>query len=316
MKEHPFDPARYQEILQQLKRASRADARPDIRAYWLIGQLLDAGGAPTRAALQALSQQLAQDAGRAAYPPRKLRLMQRFYRAFPDEHSLRAELPWSHYCLLLRVKQPAARAYYAAEAAAAHWSIRELARQIGTAYYERQPRLGRLAQEPIVLEFLGLSHAAPLSERALEDAILSKLQDFLLELGRGFAFVARQKRLALPEGKPAYIDLVFYHFRLQCFVLIDLKAAPLSQRDICQMDRYVRLYDDKWRQPTDQPTLGIILCPAKDPALVQYSILAENPRLSVATYQLYLPTPTELSRWIGLPVQPANPNNGMKKTLF
>ncbi len=324
MEKYTLDPNYYRHIVERLqqrqpallgKRRQAARPRPDILTYWLIGQLLDGAAMPTRASLLDFSQRLAQDAG-IAYPLRKLRLMRRFYRAFPGQQSLYLDLPWSHYCLLLTLKKPQARAFYAAEAAAGHWSIRELARQIGTAYYERQPRGPQLAKEPFVLEFLGLEQTAKLSERALESALLDKLQLFLLELGRGFAFVARQKRVAAPNGKPSYIDLVFYHFLLKCFVLIDLKAGALSHRDISQMDRYVRLYDDKWRQPSDQPTLGIILCREKEPALVQYSILQESRQLSAATYQLYLPSSQELSGWLGMPVRPASPPGPMKKSLF
>ena len=348
MKELIFDLTRYREIVQMLQRSNQArkPARPrpsakaaaqpgrsspvfdrdrgtaqhDVRAYWLIGQLLAAGGKPDSQLARALSQRLQQDTGRA-FPTRKLRLCGEFYQAFPAAEEILPELSWSHYCLLMKVKKAAARAYYAQEAAHNHWSLRELARQLGTAYYERQAAArppGNPVKDHFVLEFLEMADGTPLPERQLENALLDKLQDFLLELGRGFAFVARQQRIALAGGKSFYIDLVFYHFRLKCFVLIDLKAGPLSHADIGQMDLYIRLYDDKWRAEDDRPTLGIILCREKDQALVQYSLLNERRQLFAATYQLYLPTPEELSQWLGMPVQLSRPPGPgpMKKALY
>lgn len=229
--------------------------------------------------------------------------MHQFYLAFPDWHSEFAELTWSHYSQLLRITDTDKRTYYLQEALTNQWSIRELTRQIKSHYYERRRQLdgsngatGQLLQDPCILEFLDLSDADALLERELENALLEKLQLFLLELGKGFAFVARQKMITTTSGKRFYIDLVFYHFILKCFVLIDLKIGELTHGDIGQMDMYVRLYEEKWRQPGDQPTIGIILCPEKDETLVRYSILAESQQLFASRYQLYLPTKADLKR--------------------
>lgn len=314
MKQQNIDEALYGHIRKLLERsglpeAKRRGRRPiprfNLRIYWLVGRLAwsleKQGGVGRETVIRELAQRLALDFG-AAFPARKLRCMYTFCRAFPEESKLRLELSWSHYLLLLKVSDKEARTFYHEEAADNHWSTRELSRQINSHYYQRQ-------QEPVkehfVLEFLRLEQAEGVLERDLEDALLDKLQHFLLELGKGFAFVARQKRVVTATGKHYYIDLAFYHYILKCFVLIDLKTGELSHRDIGQMDMYVRLYDDKWKQPGDSPTLGIILCAGKDQTLVQYSVLKESQQLFAATYQLYLPTAEELSEKLGASVTEA-----------
>lgn len=309
-----FDETQYEPIRKLLQRAYRSEhqsggrrgiPRTNLRIYWLAGRLIwsleKQSQVDSAVIVGALARRLSQDFGQA-FPARKLRSMYAFCRAFPDESTLKPELSWSHYLLLLKVADEQARAFYHEEAAAGHWSTRELARQAGSHYFERQ-------QEPVkehfVLEFLGLEEAEALPERALEEALLDKLQHFLLELGKGFAFVARQKRVVTATGKHFYIDLVFYHYLLKCFVLIDLKTGQLSHRDIGQMDMYVRMYDDKWKPAGDKPTLGIILCAEKDRTVVQYSILKESRQLFAATYQLYLPTAEELAEKLGASVTEA-----------
>ncbi len=229
-------------------------------------------------------------------------------------YALRRELTWTHYRLLMRVEKPEARAWYLNEAADQNWSTRTLERQINSLYYERlhmsrdkkpvikemQQKTAHLAPEPrdfikdpYVLEFLGLKDNPDFRESDLEQAIIGKLQAFMLELGKGFAFVARQQRIST-ETKDFFIDLVFYNYLLKCFVLIDLKTGELAHQDIGQMDMYVRLYEDKYKSPDDNPTIGIILCTDKDETVVKYSVLKENKQLFASKYKLYLPSEQEL----------------------
>lgn len=228
--------------------------------------------------------------------------------------ALRRELTWTHYRLLLRVEKPKARAWYMNEAADQNWSSRALNRQINSLYYERllmsrdkkpvvkemreqtaslAPAPQDFIKDPYVLEFLGLKDNADFLESDLEHAIIGKLQAFMLELGKGFAFVARQERIST-ETKDFFVDLVFYNYILKCFVLVDLKTGELTHQDIGQMDMYVRLYEDKRKAPDDNPTIGIILCTEKDATVVKYSVLKENKQLFAAKYRLYLPTEQEL----------------------
>ncbi len=288
--------------------AAKSRKRANLRAYWLVGRLLALEARVSRedaaAVARRLARQLRQEPG-GSFPPRKLRQMCELYRAFPKESALRPELSWQHYRLLLAVENPEARSFYHEEAAVNHWSARELARQVESRYYERQHAPGGPVKEHFVLEFLEMEEAEKLKENALEEALLDKLQHFLMELGKGFAFVGRQKRVVTASGRQFYIDLVFYHFLLKCFVLVDLKTGELTHRDIGQMDMYVRLYEDKWRGAGDNPTLGIILCSRKDQTIVQYSVLKESRQLFASTYQLYLPTEEELSERLGLRVEEA-----------
>ena len=232
----------------------------------------------------------------------------------PPRSILRSELSWSHYRLLIRVTKPEARSYYMHEAAEQGWSVRALERQINSLYYERlkmsrdrapveaeaQEKTASLAataadfiKDPYVLEFLNIPDAYPFRESELEQAIIDKLQAFMLELGKGYAFVARQQRIST-DTKNFFIDLVFYNFILKCFVLIDLKTGELTHQDIGQMDMYVRLYEDSYKNEGDNPTIGIILCTERDQTVVKYSVLSENRQLFAAKYQLYLPTEQEL----------------------
>jgi predicted nuclease of restriction endonuclease-like (RecB) superfamily len=222
-------------------------------------------------------------------------------------------LSWTHYRILLKVEQEAARSWYMAEAAAQGWTTRALERQISTLYYERL--LGSSDQsavkheasnaitplqiprdfirDPVMLEFLGLPGVGRLLEADLERALLDNLQAFLLELGRGFAFVGRQYRIS-SETKDFFVDLVFYNFLLKCFVLFDLKTGDLTHQDIGQMDMYVRMMDDLIRGTDDNPTVGIILCTQKDASVVRYSVLHENEQMFASRYKLVLPSEEEL----------------------
>lgn len=240
--------------------------------------------------------------------------MRGFFIAFPIRDALRRELSWTHYRTLLKVDGDGARQWYMNEAAAQNWSTRALERQIGTLYYERllasqdraaveqeaNTRISALGtgprefvRDPVLLEFLGLPNAGTLLESDLEQALMTQLQDFLLELGKGFAFVGRQQRINT-ESKDFFLDLVFYNYLLKCFVIFDLERGELTHQDIGQMDMYVRMYDDMKRGPDDNPTVGIILCTQKDASVVRYSVLHGNEQLFASKYKLVLPSEDEL----------------------
>jgi len=291
-----------------------------VEAYWNVGRMIveeeqqgKARAEYGQALLSNLALRLTADFGKG-FSERNLRNFRQFYLYFPIRHALRAELTWTHYRLLMRVEKPEARAWYMKEAAEQNWSVRALDRQINSLYYERlhmsrnkktvieemQQKTAPLAPEPrdfikdpYVLEFLGLKDNPDFRESDLEQAIIGKLQAFMLELGKGFAFVARQQRIST-ETKYFFVDLVFYNYLLKCFVLIDLKTGELAHQDIGQMDMYVRLYEDKYKSPDDNPTIGIILCTDKDETVVKYSVLKENKQLFASKYKLYLPSEKEL----------------------
>lgn len=238
----------------------------------------------------------------------------------PIRHSLCAEFPspfhpslsWSHYRAIMRVEKPEAREFYEQEAVAAVWNVRELERQIHSFYYERllasRDKKGMIREQrqataydpasilksSAVLEFLGLPDSPRLHESELEQAIMDNLQTFLLEMGRGFSFVARQKRVVF-EDDEFFVDLVFYNYLLKCFVLIDLKIGKLTHQDIGQMDSYVRLYEDLFKVEGDNPTIGLILCSEKNETIARYSVLKENRQLFARKYRLQLPSEDELA---------------------
>jgi predicted nuclease of restriction endonuclease-like (RecB) superfamily len=227
------------------------------------------------------------------------------------------QLSWSHYRALMRVEKSEAREFYEREAIAGQWDKRTLERQIQSFYYERllksrNPRKllasGRQSpavsdpvieslKDPYVLEFLALPELAALQESDVESAILSRLQVFLLELGKGFAFVARQKRLRFEEDD-RYVDLVFYHCQLRFYLLIDLKIGELTHGDVGQMDGYVRMFDELVATDSDNPTIGLILCTEKNEAVAKYSVLKDRKQIFASKYMLYLPTEEELRREI------------------
>jgi predicted nuclease of restriction endonuclease-like (RecB) superfamily len=240
---------------------------------------------------------------------RELRKMRQFYVLFPIRDAVRPELTWSHYRILLRIEHQGARNYYLHEAASNAWSTRLLEKNVQGAYYERiishqgqdlaKPAPGRaeptthqpesLIKDPYLFNFLDLPYPASFSESDLETALLGKIQHFLMEMGSGFAFVARQYSIST-ETRRYYLDLVFYNYLLKCFFIADLKVGPLTHQDIGQMDMYRRMFDDLKRIPGDNPTIGIILCSEKDETLVKYSGLDENKHLFASRYKLVLPT--------------------------
>ncbi|MBQ4443645.1 MAG: DUF1016 family protein [Alphaproteobacteria bacterium] len=292
-----------------------------VSAYWNIGKkIVELQGGEERAEyasdfIKELSKRLTVDFGKG-FTVTNLRYMRQFYLTFPNYHSLRGELNWTQYRLLLKVADNNARLFYMDECAKSNWSSRQLERQINSFFYERllasknkeqvkeeifslepskQP--SDFIRDPYVLEFLGIQPSADLYEKKLEQALIDNLQKFLLELGRGFSFVARQKHIDL-DGDHFYIDLVFYNYILKCFVLIDLKTTKLSYQDIGQMDSYVRIYDQTQKGEDDNPTIGIILCSEKNETMAKYSVLNDGKNIFASKYQFTLPTEKELQDYI------------------
>ena len=293
--------------------------RAMVDTYWQIGELLvnEEQQGKQRAEygkqlIQEISRKLTLEFGKG-FSAQSLWNMRQFYQKFS---SMRRELSWSHYKALLRVEKPEACIWYMHEAADQNWAARALERQINSLYYDRllMSRDKKLVQQeaeqktsalqtkpedfmknPYVLEFLNIKDRNHYRESELEQAIIEKIQEFLLEMGKGFAFVARQKRIST-ETKEFYIDLVFYNYYLKCFVLIDLKTGELTHQDVGQMDMYVRMFDDLQKGDDDNPTVGLILCTDKDKAIVKYSVLKENKQLFASKYMLYLPSEEELTK--------------------
>jgi len=294
-----------------------------VQAYWNIGKTIieeEQNGKERaeygRYLLKELSKKLSKKYGKG-FNVTNLRYMRQFYQIFEKRHALRDELSWTHYRLLLKVKDDHARAFYLQETAESNWSTRSLERQINNLYYERmlmskntevvkneadqktyEQEASELIKDPYVLEFLGLKDNTNFRESELEQAIIDKLHDFLLELGKGFAFVGRQYRLTTETSKHFYADLVFYNYLLKCFLIIDLKTTELTHQDIGQMDMYVRYFEDKVRQESDNPTIGLILCTEKDQTVVKYSLLSESKQIFASKYKTYLPTEDELRKEI------------------
>lgn len=281
------------QISERLAFSRRFRARLLPSTAWAVGELLS--GLPSEAQEQALRK-----LHRTAQPycaRRQLLVMLRLYRCFSAPGQVSDRLYWGHYRLLCTLGEAEARQFYHHSALQFQWSIRTLRRQMQSRYYERHGQGAGPLPQHYVLEFAASAAEPwpPDSERSLEAALISRLQHFLLELGDQFAFVARQKRLVTESGKAFYVDLVFYHISLKCFVLFDLKIGELSHRDVGQLDFYVRFFDHHFRLPGDAPTIGLLLCRAQDQTLVRYSMLHDNPQLWSATYQLHLPTAAELT---------------------
>lgn len=294
-----------------------------VQAYWSIGKTIveDEQNGKERAEygqelIKQLSKQLTKKHGKS-FSERNLWYIKQFYQKWTNLNALRSELSWTHYRLLLRVENDGARQFYMQESIECNWSTRSLERQIGNLYYERmlmsknsdivkaeafekttQQEAKDIIKDPYVLDFLGLKDNTNFRENELEQAIIDKLHDFLLELGKGFAFVGRQYRLTTETGKHFYADLVFYNYILKCFLIIDLKVEPLTHQDIGQMDMYVRYFEDKIKQENDNPTIGLILCTEKDNTVVKYSLLNESKQIFASKYMTYLPTEQELRKEI------------------
>ncbi len=293
-----------------------------VQAYWNIGRCIveyeQAGNVRAeygKAVMQNLSKRLTAEFGKG-FTIANLRNMRQFYLMFQKRYAVRSELTWTHYRMIMRIENPDARAYYVDECAKGNWSTRQLERQINSFCYERvlssrnkEAVVSEIFEkepvrtpedfikDPYVLEFVGIKQNPNVYEKDLESALINEMERFMLELGRGFAFVARQKHIDL-EGEHFYIDLVFYNYLLKCFVLVDIKTDKLTHQDIGQMDTYVRIYDDLQRVDGDNPTIGLILCAEKNETIVKYSVLNDSKQLFASKYQLTLPTEDELKRHI------------------
>lgn len=294
-----------------------------VIAYWEIGeQIYIACGENDRAAygkqlLQYLSEKLVKEFGKG-FSVRNLQMMRKFYLTFSNVNALRSELSWTHYRILMKVTDEQARNYYMEEAVKSGWSSRQLERQINTMYYQRimasqnkdsvaseiqitEPKseYEKIIKDPYILEFLDLPANAHYYESDLEQALIDHLQKFLLELGRGFSFVARQKHINF-DGRHFYIDLVFYNYILKCFVLIDLKMTDLTHQDLGQMQMYVNYYTRELMNEGDNPPIGIVLCADKSDTLVRYTLPEGNNQIYAAKYLPYMPTEEELRRELNL----------------
>ena len=306
------------EVLEQARKRVYHNIQSEmVLAYWQIGKMIvEKQRGNTRAdygdgLLKELSIKLTKDFGRG-FTERNLRVMRQFYIVFPKWHSVCAELSWSHFRLLVRVDDENARNFYVKEAVNNNWSVRQLEREINTFSYQRylashgnhdvvedtakrelpsEPK--DIIKDPYILDFLGMKPDSSFYEKDLESALITHLNEFLLELGNGFAFVARQKRFDL-DGRNFYVDLVLYNYKLKCFVLIDLKRGDLTHQDIGQMQMYVNYYTRELMEPGDNPPIGIILSADKSDTLVRYTLPLDNKQIYASKYMLYLPKEEEL----------------------
>lgn len=308
-----------------------------VQSYWHIGKLIveeeqhgEGRAEYGKLLIKMLSKKLSANYGKG-YTTTNLWYMRQFYNAFGILHALRGELSWTHYRLLLKVERDTVRTFYIDEAIKCNWSTRTLERQINSFYFERilmtrkenrplikqeaennkvEMKASDVIKDPYVLEFLDLEPGSNFYESELEQAIIDKLQEFLLELGKGFCFVGRQYRLNV-EGDCFYIDLVFYNYLLKCFLLIDLKRGRLSHQDVGQMDMYVRCFEDLMRQESDGPTIGLILFTEENRAVAKYSLLNNSKHLFASEYMTCLPTEEELQKVIGNEIEIVEREKGL-----
>ncbi len=306
------------EILEQArKRIYRNIQNEMVFAYWQIGKMIvEKQGGKEHAKygdglIKELSAKMTKDFG-TGYNDRSLRNMRQFYLVFPIWSAVRTELSWTHYKLLISLKDENARSFYTNEAIKGNWSTRQLEREINTFSYQRYLLSDKnhdvvedtakrekgndpkdIIKDPYVLEFTGLKPNPNMFESDLEQALINHLQEFLLELGSGFAFVARQRRFNM-DGRNFYVDLVLYNYKLKCFVLIDLKRGDLTHQDIGQMQMYVNYYTRELMEPGDNPPIGIVLCADKSDTLVKYTLPLDNKQIYASKYMLYLPKEDDL----------------------
>ena len=296
-----------------------------VEAYWKIGEriVLEEQNGADRAAygkeiIKNLSLELTNEFG-AGFGERNIRNFRQFYLMFQDLEiwkSVISKLTWTHIQRTLKISNDKARLYYLKEAAENNWSVRTLDRNISTLYYDRllasqdqsivkaemleksvPLQASDLIKSPTVLEFLNLPTNLAYTEAELEKALIDNLQQFMLELGKGFAFVARQQCIRT-ETSDFFIDLVFYNYILKCFVIVELKTEKLTHQDIGQLDMYVRMYDDLQKLPDDNPTIGLLLCTETDSVVAKYSVLNDSSQLFASKYMAYLPSEEELVREI------------------
>ena len=304
-----------------------------VELYYNIGQaineLIDEYNleASQNEIIKSFSNKLTKEFGQGFSVP-SLKKMKKFYQVFNGSSTLWNQLSWSHNRLIMNIDDEKRRNFYLEECIKSNWSVRQLERQINSFYYERlistkephkeevkneinilekKDKIENFIKDPYILEFLDIKDKRFL-EKDLESNLLEHIQEFLLELGRGFSFVSRQKRIDV-DGDNFYIDLVFYNYVLKCFVLIDLKLDKLTHQDIGQMDFYVRYFDNEIKEKEDNPTIGIILCSDKKDTIVKYSVLNDNKNLFASKYQLYLPTERELALEIEKQKAEFNDNN-------
>ncbi len=288
-----------------------------VETYWNIGRrIVEQQGGEEKAEygsglIKELSKQMTKDFGKG-FTTANLKNMRQFYLTFPNGYALRSELSWTHYRLIMRVENKNAREFYLEESIKSNWSTRQLERQINSFFYERllsSQNRDKVSEEikmlepaklpediirdPYVLEFLGLNSNDDFYESDLEQALITHLQKFLLELGRGFSFVARQKRITF-DGRHFRIDLVFYNYILKCFVLIDLKIGDLTHQDLGQMQMYVHYYERELMNEGDNPPIGIVLCADKSESVVKFTLPENETQIFASKYKLYLPSEEEL----------------------
>ena len=312
------------EDIKKLLTASRAQLQTlvnsvMVQTYWQIGRMIveDEQEGNNRAKygtkqLEVIAKSLRAEFGKG-FDVTNLRKMRQFYQTFPIQDAVSLKLSWTHYRRLMQLGNQEAREWYMQEAISNNWSARALDRQISNLYYERllsskepkpltaeaevktkalQTDVKDYLRDPYIFDFLNLPTQS-LLESNIEQALIDNLQQFLLELGRGFAFVSRQQRLNV-EDQDFYIDLVFYNFKLKCFLLIDLKLGKLTHQDVGQMDTYVRIYDKFHKEENDNPTIGLILCSENSQAVAKYSVLSDSEQLFSSKYLPFLPTEEEL----------------------
>lgn len=311
-------------IIEQGRRQVYAVANKGIvLTYWHIGRRIveeeqqgEERAQYGKRLIKTLAEQLVSKYGNT-FNKRNLDYFRQFYLCFRDLEIVNTRvhnLTWSHFRAIIHVADPKAREWYAKEASEQMWSVRTLTRNIGTQYYGRRMACVKEGEplpiaiketedpleylkSPIVAEFLGLKRDSEYDESQLEQALIDHLQQFIMELGRGFAFVERQKHVST-DMSDFYIDLVFYNFRMKRFVLFELKTHPLTHQDVGQLDMYVRMYDDLMKGEDDNPTIGVLLCTDTDNTIARYSVLHESQQLFAAKYMAYMPTEEELRREI------------------
>jgi predicted nuclease of restriction endonuclease-like (RecB) superfamily len=299
------------------KRVYRNIQSEMVLAYWQIGKMIvEKQGGEARAKygdglIKELSAQMTRDFGKG-FDVANIRNMRQFYLVFRKRDTLCSELSWSHYRLLMRVEDEAARNFYIKESTDGNWSVRQLEREINTFSYQRYLLSNEnhdvvddtaireisndpkdIIKDPYILDFVGIKPDSSFYESDLEQALINHLQEFLLELGSGFAFVARQRRFNM-DGRNFYVDLVLYNYKLKCFVLIDLKRGDLTHQDIGQMQMYVNYYTRELMEPGDNPPVGIILSTDKSDTLVRYTLPLDNKQIFASKYMLYLPKEDDL----------------------
>lgn len=307
-------------IAEAQQNALRAVDFQRVLMYWNIGKTImdEEQQGKERAEygtylIKKLSKELEPDYG-TSFSVRQLELSRQFYKTYPIANALRSQLNWTQYRLLIRIEDGSKREYYLAEASKNNWTARQLERQINSHLYERlllssdKKRVLEVARgqqrpekpadilkDPMYLEFLGLKREAAYYEKDLEEAIITHLQEFLLEAGNGFAFVARQQRIYL-DGDDFFVDLVFYNRLLRCFVIIELKTHKLTHQDLGQLQMYVNYYDRTQKLADENPTIGILLSADKNNAVVKFTLPEDNKTILSSQYKLYLPTEKELKK--------------------